>query len=216
VVISQAGGHISDWLPAEFHADTSTTTWNWFTTGVCLRKYAVSLMVDKSRSAKPASSAMAWEHSLRLTKYTPATSKLFPVVALFYEKRIKVGDWRYYPAYTQASSSSKKDKTQMKKAQIAFLIGTLFGAAALPVSMYAQPKPATKMMSMAPSQSDIDAAKAAGKVWCNTSTKVYHVAGDKYYGTTKHGKFMTTDEAKTANCRAAKMSPIGKKKTSSK
>jgi DNA uptake protein ComE-like DNA-binding protein len=47
-------------------------------------------------------------------------------------------------------------------------------------------------------------APAAGMVWVNTSTKVYHYEGDRWYGRTKEGKFMTEADAIKAGFRASK------------
>ena len=43
-----------------------------------------------------------------------------------------------------------------------------------------------------------------GMVWVNLSTKVYHMEGDKYYGNTKNGKFMTEEDAIKAGYQKAK------------
>ncbi len=53
------------------------------------------------------------------------------------------------------------------------------------------------MARLAPSLStaDIASAKSEGKVWVNTRTGVYHTGDSKWFGRTKHGKFMTTAEA---------------------
>ena len=43
-----------------------------------------------------------------------------------------------------------------------------------------------------------------GMVWVNTTSKVYHREGDRYYGKTKHGKYMTEADAIKAGYKLAK------------
>ena len=43
-----------------------------------------------------------------------------------------------------------------------------------------------------------------GMVWVNTKSKVYHKEGDRYYGKTKNGKFMTEADAVKAGYHEAK------------
>ena len=44
-------------------------------------------------------------------------------------------------------------------------------------------------------------------VWVNLDTKVFHREGDRYYGNTKNGKFMTEADAVKAGYREAKTAP---------
>jgi hypothetical protein len=87
---------------------------------------------------------------------------------------------------------------------------TIFAASALTVVLTfagvaaADQSGKTPTSASRPSDRDIANAAKQGKVWFDPTTKQYRKAGDRYYGTTNGGKFMSESDAQKLGARPAK------------
>ncbi|HEY6867954.1 MAG TPA: helix-hairpin-helix domain-containing protein [Candidatus Eisenbacteria bacterium] len=72
--------------------------------------------------------------------------------------------------------------------------------AAAPSRAASSPPPSSASEHAAPAEQP----PAKGMVWVNTDSKVYHYEGDRWYGATKHGKFVWEDQAIREGCRPSK------------
>jgi hypothetical protein len=68
-------------------------------------------------------------------------------------------------------------------------------SATLAPSPTASASPAKVAKSVPTPQATQAPGGGAGKVWVNTETNVYHKEGAKWYGKTKHGKYLSEQDA---------------------
>ena len=101
----------------------------------------------------------------------------------------------------QSPQSSTSDKGQSSAATS----NTASGAKPTPAASTA-PSGTSSAPAQAPATTKPQAppANTGGMVWINTDTGVYHKQGTRWYGKTKHGKYMLETDAIKAGYKPAK------------
>ena len=110
--------------------------------------------------------------------------------------------------YASTADLGKAGLPAKTVAEITPLVTVSAPASAAPAPVPAAPaRPAAASavpVAPAPASAAAQAPPAKGMVWVNTETKVYHREGDRWYGNTKKGKYMTEADAIAAGYHASK------------
>lgn len=110
-------------------------------------------------------------------------------------------------AMGEKKSTAKEAKESKKESMSSGSSGSASSAAPAAGAAAASAPAAKRAGSSAPAASSAESAQAPpakGMVWVNTETKVFHREGDRWYGKTKHGKYMTEADALAAGYRESK------------
>ena len=161
---------------------------------LALPVFAGQAAAGKSAQSKAAASAV------NLNTASQADLEALPGVGAATAKKIIAG--RPYASVADLAKAGVPKNTIEKITPMVTV-----GAPAAPAAPAPAPKTAAPPASTARTTTAPDAAQqppVKGMVWVNLDTKVFHREGDRYYGTTKHGKFMTEADAVKAGYREAK------------
>ena len=174
----------------------------------CMLTLALPAFAGQAAPAK-AAQAKAPASVVNLNTASEADLVALPGVGPATAKKIMAGR-----PYTSVADLAKAGvpKNTIEKISSMVTVGAATSSAAAPPA----PKPAPAPAAPAPARAASTAAKTPsapttaqqppvkGMVWVNLSSKVFHREGDRYYGNTKNGKFMTEADAVKAGYREAK------------
>jgi hypothetical protein len=168
---------------------------------------ALPVFAGRSASAR-AAQTKAPASTINLNTASEADLEALPGVGPATAKKIIAG--RPYASVADLSKAGVPKNTIEKIASMV-TVGTASAPTAQPTSRPAPAPPIVAPASPASTSARTPSVSTTaqqppvkGMVWVNLSTKVFHREGDRYYGNTKNGKFMTEDEAVKAGYREAK------------
>jgi len=171
---------------------------------VCVLICGVPAFADQAAPAKSAPSKTA-SAPVNLNTASESDLEALPGIGPATAKKIIAG--RPYAAVADLTKAGVP-KSTVEKITPMVTVGTA-AAAPAPVSKPATPPAPAAHTTTAPTTAQQPPVK--GMVWVNLDTKVFHREGDRYYGNTKNGKFMTEADAVKAGYREAKTAAKPKK-----
>lgn len=162
--------------------------------------FALPALVGEARSAVATGQAKTSAAPVNLNTASQADLEALPGVGPATAKKIIAG--RPYTAIADLAKAGVPKNT-IEKITPMVTVGAAAAQKTTPAAPPAAPAAApTARATSAPVNAQQPPVK--GMVWVNLDTKIFHREGDRYYGNTKNGKFMTEADAINAGYREAK------------